>query len=311
MNSKDLKQQAASRLTGNAYRLTLQHSAIAFGASFLVTLIGFFLTRQADGTAGLSGIGMRSLLLTVQSVVSYGVVLLMPFWDLGYSYTALGIARREHRDFSSLAEGFRRFFPAMRMFLLQTVLVLGIAYLCLQAATIVFMLSPWSDGLFAMAEQLMADPNATVDMATVEALLPMLIPVYVLFAALLAGFLLPILYRLRLATFAIVDKATGAREAFRQSAAAMRGKRFAFFKLDLSFWWYYGLLLLAGVLTSGDVLLASIGIPTGDVGYLLFTALGGVAQLLVMWRFAPYVSTTYATAYNQLIMDNGQLRIEN
>lgn len=304
MNIKNLKQQAQSRLADNAYRLTLQHSAIAFGASFLVTLIGFFLTRQADGTGGLSGIGMRSILLTAQTVLSYVLVLMMPFWNLGYSYAALGFARQEHREFSCLTEGFRRFFPALRMFLLQTALILGIAYLCLQAATILYMLSPWSDGLFVMAEQLMADPNATVDIATVEALLPLLIPVYVLFAGLLAGFLLPILYRLRLAEFAIVDKAAGARDAFRQSAAAMRGNRFAFFKLDLSFWWYYGLLLLTGALTYGDVLLRQLGIPTGVVGYLLFAALGGAAQLLVMWRFAPYVNTTYATAYNQLRIEN-------
>ena len=305
MNIKNLKSTARLALTGQAYRLTLQHSAIALGASLLVTLAGFLLTRLGSNTAGLSGIGMRSILLTAQSALSYGVVLAMPFWNLGYCYTALGFARREYREFSSLAEGFRRFLPALRMFLLQAALILGIAYLCLQASTILFMLSPWSDGLFMMVQQLAGDPAATLDAATVEQLVPLLIPVYVLFAGLLAAVLLPILYRLRLAEFAMVDKATGARDAFRQSAIAMRGSRFAFFKLDLSFWWYYGLLLLAGALTYGDTLLDALGVPTGDVGYLLFAALGGAAQLLVTWRFAPYVQTTTAIAYTELTIDNG------
>lgn len=306
MNIKNLKQQAAALPTDNAYRLTLLHSAVAFGANLLVLLIGFVLTRQADNMVGLSGIGSRSVLLTAQTVLTYALVLAMPFWNLGYTYAALGFARREYREFPSLAEGFRRFFPALRMFLLQLALILGVSYLCLQAATVLYMLFPWSDGLFAMAEQLMSDPTATIDAAAVEALLPSLIPVYVLFAGLLAGFLLPILYRLRLAAFALMDKATRARDAFRRSAVAMKGNRFALFKLDVSFWWYYGLLLLTGALTYGDAVLSALGIPIGDMGYLLFSILGGIGQLLVTWRFAPYVQTTVALAYDQFTIDNGQ-----
>ncbi len=310
MNIQNLKQQAAARLDDHAHRLTLIHSAIAGGVSLLIAAIGYILSVQANTTGGLAGIGSRSMLLTAQTVLSYCFVLLLPFWNLGYIYTSLGFARQKSTTIGSLAEGFRRFQPALRMMILRTALILGICYLCLMASSILYMLSPWSEQLFLSMEQIPMDA-ATIDMATVESLMPMLIPVYVLFGVLLCVFLVPYLYRLRLTDFLIVDTATGARDAFRRSAKAMKGNRFAFFKLDISFWWYFLLLGVANTVAWGDSLLSLMGIQTGAVGYFACCILSTALQVLITWRFAPLVYTTQALAYQQLTTANEELRIDN
>ena len=312
MNITELKRRSAQILNadrGNLSRLTLIHTGILLGVSAVVFLISYLLSRQIDSTGGLSGIGMRTTLSAAQTMLTLALAAATPFWDMGYYRTVLLTARNEVPTAETLPEGFRRFGPVLRLLILRLALVLGIGFACLQAASILFMMSPWSLRTLEAMENLMGqmDPAQlqAMDPAALTALLPTMIPIYVLFAALLCVVLIPMLYRLRLADFAIMDTAPGARAAFRESGARMRGNRFQFFKLDLSFWWYYGLQLLAASVAYGDLLTAWLDLPINqDVAYFGFYFLSLVCQLLLAWKFAPGVMTTYAAAYEELKIKN-------
>lgn len=300
MNIKELKQQTKQRLNPNAYRLTLLHTLVALGISVAVTVISYLLTDMANTTTGLSGIGSRGLLLTAQSVLTLVVSLLMPFWNLGYTRVTLCFARREYADATDLAEGFRRFFPVLRTLFLQTALIMGIAFVCIQTATILYMFTPFSNRLMETMEPLMGPTMTEIPEITpelMERMLPALLPVYVLAGVLFLGAAVLVLYRLRLMTRSIMDKATGAFSALRTSLSVTRGHLFDFIKLDLSFWWYYLLQILAAALAYGDLL--PLPIPK-DIAYFLFLGLSVIAQLVITWRFAPYVQTALSLAYEQL-----------
>ena len=65
MDIRQLKAQAQERAASARYdarKLALLFTGAAVALSFLITLVGFLLTKQMEGTGGLSGIGLRTLL---------------------------------------------------------------------------------------------------------------------------------------------------------------------------------------------------------------------------------------------------------
>lgn len=302
MDNRTLKNTAADALSAAQYdphRLSLLHSAAAVALSLVATLVNFLLTRGIDTTAGLAGIGTRTTLSMVQILLSMAISVALPFWELGLVRAGICLSRRRTADPGVLPEGFRRFGPALRLMLLKSLLCMAVAVLCLQLSTMLYLFSSLSNDFLAAAKPLIE--AETVDTAAMESLLPYIYPLYLLFGGLTCLVLIPLLYRFRLADMAVMDDAPGARAALRISASAMKLRRFWFFKLDLSFWWYYALSLLATAVTYGDLALKALQVPINeDVAFWIFYALGAAIQLVIGWRFAPLVQTTYATAYDAL-----------
>ena len=118
---------------------------------------------------------------------------------------------------------------------------------------------------------------------------------YLLIAIALGVLLIPWLYKLRLAPFHILDGENSALRAMAQSQYEMHGNRFEMFKLDLCWWWYYGLLALASV-----PMYIYIYHGGGDVMYWVLTLTSYGLQVLVQWQLMPRVQTSYALAYDQL-----------
>lgn len=302
MNISQLKSTAADSLSRAAYcprRLILLHTGAALGASVLLTVLNFILSRSLGAATGLAAIDKRTMLVTAQSVLSLLLTLALPFWELGFTRASLLLARQEAATPKTLLEGFRRFGPALRLMLLRGLFVGMLGFFCLQIASVLYVFSPFGQGLMTQMEQLLeSDLLATSDPAALEALLPSLMPMYILAGVLLIGLLIPLFYRFRLADLAIMDDRTGALAALQLSAKAMKGKALPFFKLDLSFWWYYLLMALAAAVAYGDVALSWLNVPiNADVSYFLFYGLSIFLQLFIAWRFTATVQTTYATAY--------------
>ena len=69
---RGLKQWAAQRLdqADNARRLVLIWSVASAVISLLASFLSFLLDTQIEQTGGLSGIGLRSVLTTAQSLLS-------------------------------------------------------------------------------------------------------------------------------------------------------------------------------------------------------------------------------------------------
>ena len=66
-------------------KLTLLHTGAALAVSLVLTLLNLLLNRQIDTTGGLAGIGTRSVLELLQSVLSLGSSIAIPFWNWAFS----------------------------------------------------------------------------------------------------------------------------------------------------------------------------------------------------------------------------------
>lgn len=303
MNIPNLKQTAQARLSAATYdpkKLSALHVGVALAVSLLMTLVNFLLTRQMDTTAGLEGITTRAILSFAQALLMIAGTAAMPFWDFGFYRASLNLSRNEPATAGTLLSGFRRFGVVLRLLLLQAALFLGITVACLQAASILFMLSPWGEMTMVTAEQLLSSGGA-LDESAIEQMMQTMYPVYILFAVLVLVILFPILYRFRLAEWAVMDDTPKALRAMGLSSYWMHGNRRWLLRLDLSFWWYYGLLSLSSLLAYGDKLLPILGVSVNpDVAFFGSYLLSALVQLVVMWQFAPQVQTTYALAYDAL-----------
>lgn len=308
MDIKTLKNTAAERLSNASYspgRLALIHAGAAVALSLLMTLVNFLLTRQMDNTGGLTGIGMRTALSTAQMLLLMVGSAAIPFWDAGFLRANLCISRGEQAKPATLLEGFRRFGVVLRLTLIRGVFVVMVAVFCLQAASMIFMMLPMSDSFVEQAMKLI-EAGAVIDEAAVAELMEHMLMVYVLWAVFALIVLVPLLYRFRLADWAIMDRTPKALAAFGLSGICTRGNRFSLFRLDLSFWWYYALHLLSAILAYGDILLSAFGVNlNADVAFFVFYLLSLGISLLVAWRFAPLVQTTYALAYDDLLSRSG------
>lgn len=315
MNYRDIRTAAAERLSSaqtDPRRQSLIYAGAALGLSVLITVINFLLSRQLESTGGLAGIGMRSALTTAQSVLSFAAVVLLPFWDAGYRHSCLQLARGRRLWNDMLLEGFRRWGVVLRLSLLRSLLFMALSFICLQAAGMLYMFSPFSLPAMEMMSQIMENTDPAAMEQAMETVLPMLIPVYVIFAVVLLAALIPVTYRLRLADMFIIDEHCGARVAMLESNRRMKGHCVQYFRLDLSFWWYYLAQLAVTAIAYGDLALNALGVAINpDVSYFLFFGISALGQFLLIWRCAPMIFTAHALAYETLTPEEEQLKIES
>ncbi len=299
MEIRQLKALACQRVKDAPYSarmLALLFVGATAVLSFVITLVSFLLSRQMEGTGGLGGIGTRAMLSAIQMTVMLGGAVMVPFWNLGYTRAALNTARGDEAVPATLLEGFRLFFPALRLFFLQAALLLVLLFIGVQVGTILYMLTPVSGAAMEMIEQLLAAGEAALtDPAATKLLVQAFWPMYALILLVLLVLFIPVLYRLRLVEFSLVDGQHKALRNMAQSNVQMWGKCFWMFRLDLSFWWYFLLQLLTAALAYGDLLVGG-----GDVAYWAFYLVSAGAQLALGWWYLPRVQTTYALAYDEI-----------
>lgn len=312
---KQLKRSAAESLQEAAYspkKLILLHTGIALSLSLIVTVINFILNRQIDATVGLSGIGLRSLLTTAQSVLSMANSILLPFWEFGIIFAAVAWARKQDAHPNSLTEGFRRFGPVLRLTLLKAIILFAVIMLCTQIAMLIFMVTPLSGNTLQIMESLPAEgitEEMLADEALLNSLMDSLLPMYLVLGGVLLAIILPVLYYLRMADYLIMDmEQPKALPALIASVRMMRYNCISLFKLDLSFWWYNALGLLSMALCYGDLWLPLLGISlpvNQDVALFLFYGIHVLFQLVLAWFAGSYIQTTYANAYEALLPEAG------
>lgn len=296
---KALAQERVNNARFDAKKLSLLFVGASVVLSFVMTLVSFLLSRQMDSTGGLDGLGTRAILSAAQLLILIGGTLVTPFWNLGYIRTALDTVRDGSATPRTLLEGFRLFFPAVRLYLLKATLITVIFVLGVQLGTLLYMLSPASMVTMGLVEELLAGGEAALaDPAAFERLFKVFWPMYGLIAVVLLAALTPALYRLRLVEFSLVDGSEKALQNMAMSNFRMRGNCFWMFRLDLSFWWYFLLQGLTVVLAYGDAIFGG-----GDVAYWVFYLLSAGAQLAIGWAFLPQVQAAYALAYEEITKD--------
>lgn len=310
-NTSEIKAAALRRLTdaGQAKRIAAIYAGVTLGLSALVTILGLVLEAMMSGATGLGGMGRRTILSSVQSMLPWVVGLITMCVELGYQAAMLRVARGQYASPQTLRLGFDRFWVLLRCILLEGVILFAIAFGGIYIATMLFMLTPFSGRVMEVLSPVLENvtllsPEMVLDEALYDQLMQAMIPAFVMCAIVVAAAAIPVLYRLRMARFVIIDKpGIGALAALRESRKMMKGNCLRLAKLDISLWPYYIGCVFASLLCYGDVLLPMMGVrfPWSDtVSYYLFFALYLAVQFAVYYFLKNQAEVAYSIAYDSV-----------
>lgn len=302
LNIPELKSRAGLSLAAcptDPRRLTLLHVGVTAAASLLTVLLELLTTALMADAGGLDGLSKRAILSTVSTFFTFAVTVSMPFWSFGYTYTAMQLSRQESAAPGSLFRGFRRIGAILGSLILQSLLYTLVITLCLNLASTAWMMTPAGLTILENAEQIMS----ATDPAQLAQYMELMIPVYILAAVVALIPCLFLFYRLRLLPYGIMD-GKGAFRSLIESFRLMKGRVWAYAKLDLHFWWYYLLQLLCAGLAWLDIGLSALGVtlPGEPQVWALVCYIGCCAgQLLLAWYFQTEIAVTYASAYDEIL----------
>lgn len=307
---KILKFNAGERLAAaqNEKKIVLIYAGIVTVLAALVTIINYALKLQISQLGGLSNMGLRSMLSTVQSVLPMVQSLVVMCLELGYIAAMVRIARQQYASEHTLKLGFERFGVLVRHTLIQGAIYTLAGVAAFWVSMQIYLITPLSDSLMAIVTPEMADPNVIMEMLQdpvfSEQVTSSMLPMLLMFAAVYAVLFVPISYSLRMAKYVIIDKpGQGAMFAIRESRKMMRGSRMRLFKLDLSMWWWYVISFGSVALCYGDALLPMAGVDlpfSEDVAYFVFYILFLIVQFAACWFLRNRVEVVYAQVYNAL-----------
>lgn len=297
---RDLSQTPGHR------NVALLWAGVAAAAGLLGSLLSFFLDSRIAQTGSLDGIGLRSILSTVQLAVSSFTMIALPFWNIGHTAAALEISRSQQAKTDLLLEGFRRFGPVLRYQLLQVILIFVLAVASINVGNVLFSLTPMALPLtmqmMEIMENMSASPDYVPDPAVMEALLKGTVPLLIGCAVLFLVLYILVAYRLRLVPWLLMDEPRcGALAAVASSVRRMRGCCLSLFLLDLRFWWFYLAEVLIAALCYGDLLLPLLGVSlpfSQDAAYFLFYVAAMVAQVALYGYAKNRLAVTYAEFYD-------------
>ena len=310
-NTKEIQACSLRRLTDapQAKRVVTIYAGVTLGLSALVTLLGLLLDGMMSQATGLSGMGRRTLLSSAQTMLPWVVALITMCVELGYQAAMLRVCRGQYVSPQSLRLGFERFWVLLRCVLLEGLILFGITFGGIYLATMLFMFTPFSSRAVELMTPVLENvtllsPEMVLDENLYNQLMQAMIPAFVLCAIVVAAAAIPVLYRLRMARFVIIDKpGIGAMAALRESRKMMKGNCLKLLKLDVGLWPYYVGCVLASLLCYGDVLLPMVGIhlPIRDtVSYYLFFVLYLAVQFAVYYFLRNPAEVSYAIAYDAI-----------
>lgn len=311
LNTRELKYRgaaAAEHFRPEGRRLVLVYCAVLALLGLGSNGLNLYLNSQISQTGGLGGLGIRSMLQTIQSVLNYVNMFFGPFWSAGFLLAMLGMVRGSAPRAEDLTGGFRRFgriFSGMIFQLMVTILVVvGAA----NVASILFSMTPTGMRFAELMQQLASDPgfvtgDINLELVPLEELLQGLSWLLGLTMVLFLPIYIRISYSFRMATYLMVERPIGGFQAHFESIRLMRGHKWQIFKMDLSYWWYYVLGLIVAAVGYLDVILglAGVEVPVNEM-VLFFGTLAAYFVLLTglcLWKKCD-VDAAYVLAFEQI-----------
>ena len=300
---KSVARELLSR-TGQLRQILLVYCGILLASCLVTTGLGQGLGSLMSRSGGLGNLGTRSLLSTLQTLLPMAHTLVLLVLDLGLLAAMLRISRGQFTSPQTLRTGLARFFPLLRLLLLQIPIYLALGLAMVYASMMVFFMTPLSNGVIELLTPMVnsgADPQQLVTMLTTDdaalmAFLKAVAPMYGILLVLMAAVMIPVSYRLGVAQLVIVeDPRAGAFRALSESFRMTRRNCMAFFKLDLSFWWYY----LASMLVNVLPFLDSVVPMSESAGWLLY-GLSLVLQIGLYYFFRPRLEVGRCLIYNAI-----------
>lgn len=310
-NIRQINQLAPQRLMEAPVqkKIILIYAALALGLTAVTTVANFVLGLQMDNFGGLSNLGKKTMLSTIQSMLPMVQALLSMCISVGYVAAMLRIARGMYTSPQTLRLGFDRFWVLLRCTIFKGLIMSGILFGCLYLGVLIYLLTPLSNAAVEVVQPLISqssllDPNILIDDATYALLLQALMPAFVIWGILVLVIGGPVFYSFRMVNYVIIDKpGMGAMAALAESKRMMRGNRRQLLKLDFSLWWYYLALAAVMALCYGDVLLPMAGITlpvSQNVAFFGFYALYLAASFALFYFLRNRVEVSYALAYESV-----------
>ena len=308
-NTSELKACAVRRLrdAGQEKRIAAIYAAVTLGLSVLVALVNLVLDSQIAGTTGLGGLGRRTTLSSLQTLLPWVVMLVTMCLDLGYQAAMLRVARGQYATPQTLRLGFDRFWVLLRCVVLEGLMVLGLAIAGVYLGTMIFMMTPFSDRAVellapVMQSMTLLNQDMTLDEGTYAQLMSAMVPAFILCLVIVGVLVAVVMFRFRMAHYVLIDKpGTGALAALRESRKMMRGNCVSLLKLDIGLWWYYLASFLATLVGYGDAILPMLGMHlpwSSEVSYYVFYAVYLAAQFAVIYYLRNRAETSYGIAYD-------------
>ena len=309
-NIKQLKSDAshALRRGREPKKVILWYVGLNTLLALAVSVLNLWISGQISNTGGLGNLGTRSILSTLQTMLPLIQTLVAGALELGYLSAMLRICRGQYADQTDLKVGFAKLFPLIRLLALQCLLFFLLGFFTYQAASTIFLMTPWADPFIELVATLpqgsILDASVMVTEEFAMEAASAVMPLLVIWLILLGAFLIPVSYRIRFASYALLDEPRGrAFAALMTSVKMTRRNCRNLFKLDLSYWWYYGLMLLVALLCYLDTLLGLFGIvlPINEtVSYFLFYGVYLAVNFALLYTFLNRVQATYTVAYESL-----------
>ena len=308
-NLRKIREVAPQRLEAAPFqrKIVLIYAGLALGLTVLVTVLNHLLGMQIDNYGGLSNLGKKAMLSSVQSMLPIAQSVVTMCLEIGYVAAMLRIARGMYSSPQTLRLGFDRLWVLLRCSIFKGLILSGVIVGSVYIGMLIFMMTPFSNAALEIMEPLMSQMSVlnsamVVDDAVYTQLMQAMLPGFAISGIVLLVLGGPIFYALRMTNYVIIDKpGMGALAAMRESRLMMRGNRRQLLKLDISLWWYYLATTAATVICYGDVLLPMLGVQlpvSAQVSYFVFYGLYLLASFAIFVFLRNRVEVTYALAYD-------------
>lgn len=306
LNPRSLREDAARALNRgrDPKKLVFSYAGIVLALSLVVTLGNLILDDRISGTGGLSNMGTRAIFSTIQQLLPAICSLVAMCLEFGYLSGMLRIARGQYADHTDLKVGLQKFWPLVRLMILQGLVILLVAIVSFQAGSMMFAMTPWAEPVLEMSMELYNQDLTAIDEQTLLNFMKAATPMYVIGGILFFAALIPVLFRLRMSLYCLLDDPNGrAIAAMRSSNQMMRRRFLSMLKVDLSLWVYHLANVLIYVMMYIDLILVLLGISV-PMDPLVFSLLVYAAALVVQFgvqvTLRNKVEAVYITAYDRL-----------
>lgn len=306
LNPHDLRKNAeAALLRGREpKKLIFFYAGISLVISLCVYIANLWLNQQISGIGGLSNLGTRAIFETISQVLPMLSGLLSMCLNLGFLAGLMRISRGQYADQTDLKTGFRKFWPLFRLSLLEALIYFSVAFLAMQVGSLLFMLTPWAEPLIAVLLPIYESGSIAMDDAMLVDMLASMLPLLIFTGVVLLIMLLPVMFRLRMSYFCLLDDPKGqALAALRESNRMMHRRFGQMFKIDLSLWLYYAANAAALLMLYADLILAMLGVPVpvdATVFALLVYVASAALQFVIHVFLRPTAEVTYLKVYDAL-----------
>ena len=314
VHNRELRARAAAlaaEYRGSARRLVLLYCGVLAVLTLGSSGLNLVLESRIDTTGGLDGIGMRSILETIQQILSYLNQFFGPFWSAGFLTAMIAMVRGREPQVRDLTNGFRRAFRVLFHVAFEATAAFMLLVAVVNLSSLLFLLSPMGARFNELMAPLLTDPNLlTAEGLLNEALISyqelsrLLLPMLVLTAAIYLPLYTLMAYSFRLSLYLVMDRNIGAIPAHFLSIRLMRGHKWQLCKLDLSWWWYYLLGAACWVVGYLDLLLGLLGIPLPmNATVMFFVTLAAYCvlfTLLSLWKKCE-VDASYVLFYENVM----------